>query len=166
MKRRMTGAVLAVLLSFPVLAADYITREQIQTVISATDEAARQRDAAAIALYLGDSFERIIEVAHGEWLARVKLDRDKYLGMIDAGWAGITAYDYRRDDTVIHIRPDGLTGVSFSTITEHMVVDGMEMTSRFREHATYAMESGRPVITEVTGHTLIGDTTDVASTSK
>jgi hypothetical protein len=40
-----------------------------------------------------------------------------------------------------------------------MVLDGREMTSRFREYATYRLENGQPVITEISGHTLLGDTT-------
>ena len=55
--------------------------------------------------------------------------------------------------------PDGLSGSSYSTVTEHMVLNGEEMISRFREYATYELEDGRPVITQVSGHTLLGDTT-------
>ena len=33
------------------------------------------------------------------------------------------------------------------------------MTSKFREYATYELENGRAVITQVSGHTLLGDTT-------
>jgi len=33
------------------------------------------------------------------------------------------------------------------------------MISKFREYATYELENGRPVITQVSGHTLLGDTT-------
>jgi hypothetical protein len=55
--------------------------------------------------------------------------------------------------------PDGLSGVSQSTVTENTIQDGETMTSRFREYATYELEDGRPVITEVSGHTLLGDTT-------
>jgi hypothetical protein len=55
--------------------------------------------------------------------------------------------------------PDGLSGLSYSTITEHLVQDGEEMISKFREYATYELENGRPVITQVSGHTLLGDTT-------
>jgi hypothetical protein len=159
MNRRFTCAVISILLSLPALAADRITEEQIQEVISATDAAALNRDAAAIALYLGDAFEKIIEFAHKQWMAKVRLDKDKYLALIDEGWAGIGDYDYQRDDTEIHISSDGLSGLSYSTVTENMVQDGVRMTSRFREHATYALENGRPVITQISGHTLLGDTT-------
>jgi hypothetical protein len=44
-------------------------------------------------------------------------------------------------------------------VTEHMIQDGKQMTSKFREYATYELEDGRPVITQVSGHTLVGDTT-------
>ena len=159
MNRALTGAVLSILLALPAQAADRITEEQIQQVISATDAAALDRDAAGIGAYLGGSFEKIIEFAHEQWMAKVKLDKDKYLKMINEGWADIGEYDYRRDDIKIHIMPDGLSGTSYSTVTENMVQDGMKMTSRFRETAIYELENGRPVITRVSGHTLIGDTT-------
>ena len=55
--------------------------------------------------------------------------------------------------------PDGLSGLSHSTVTENMVQDGEKITSKFREYATYELEDGRPVITRVSGHTLLGDTT-------
>jgi len=159
MNRTLTGAVLSVVLSLPVQAAERITAEQIQQVIKATDAAAMHRDAAGVGAYLSDSFERIIEFPIKKWMAKVKLDKEKYLEMIDKGWASGTAYDYRRDDTEIHIMPDGLSGLSYSTVTEHMVQEGTKMTSKFREYATYRLEDGRPMITQVSGHTLVGDTT-------
>jgi hypothetical protein len=32
------------------------------------------------------------------------------------------------------------------------------MVSKYREHALYALENGKPVITQISGHTLLGDT--------
>lgn len=159
MHTQLTGAVMALLLAFPVHAADPITREQIQQVIEATDAAAMNRDAAGIGTYLSDSFERIIEFPYKKWMAKVKLPKDKYIEMIEEGWTTIEAYDYQRTATEIHIQPDGKSGLSYSTITEHVVQDGVEMTSKFREYATYELEDGRPVITRISGHTLVGDTT-------
>lgn len=159
LNRRLTCLAISVLLSLPALAEDRITREQIQQVIKATDTAALDRDAAGIAMHLGVAFERTIEFVYQDLMAKVRLDRDEYLAMIDEGWQGISDYDYQRADTAIHISPDGLSGMSYSTVTENMVQDGVKMTSRFREHATYALENGRPVITRVGGHTLLGDTT-------
>ncbi|MGB5305597.1 MAG: hypothetical protein WBO57_05115, partial [Gammaproteobacteria bacterium] len=63
------------------------------------------------------------------------------------------------DDIVIHIMQGGLSGQSYSTVTETMVRDGRKITSRIREYATYELENGRPVILYVTSHTLVGDTT-------
>ena len=159
MNRLVTGTLLSILLSLPAQAADWITEEQIQQVISATDAAALNRDAAGIGAYLSDSFEKIIEFQHKKWMAKVRLDKNKYLALIDEGWADIEEYDYQRDDTKIHITKDGLSGHSYSTITENMVQDGEKMTSRFREYAIYKLENGRLVITQVSGHTLVGDTT-------
>ena len=159
MNKQLTCTVISVLLSFPALAADRITEEQIQQVINATDAAALKRDAAGIAMYLGDSFERTIEFAYKGLMAKVRLDRNKYLTMISEGWQDIGEYDYQRSDTDIHISPDGFSGVSYSTVTENMIQDGVKMISRFREHATYEIENGKPVITQVGGHTLLGDTT-------
>jgi hypothetical protein len=136
-----------------------MTREHIQQVMSATDAAAINRDAAAIGDYLGQSFERIIEFTYKDWTAKIRLDRDKYLEMISDGWTQVGEYSYQRDNVEIHLSPDRLSGLSYSTVTERMVQDGEEMISRFREHATYELENGRPVITQVSGHTLLGDTT-------
>ncbi|MGB5259268.1 MAG: nuclear transport factor 2 family protein [Gammaproteobacteria bacterium] len=159
MKRLLTATVLCLWLSLPAQADERITREHIQQVIRATDAAALNRDAAGIGAYLGQSFERIIEFAYKDWMAKIRLDRDKYLEMINEGWQEIGDYSYQRDNIEIHIAPDGRSGLSYSTVTEHMVQDGKEMISRFREHATYELEDGRPVITQVSGHTLLGDTT-------
>jgi hypothetical protein len=159
MNRLVTGLMVSVVLSFPVQAAERITDEQIQQVIDATDTAARNRDAAGIGEYLSDSFEKIVEFRYKKWMAKVKVPKDKYLELIEEGWSDSGDYDYQRDDTEIHIAPDGLSGLSHSTITENMVQDGEKMTSRFREYATYELENGRPVITHVSGHTLLGDTT-------
>lgn len=159
MNRLVTGLMVSVVLSLPVQAAERITDEQIQQVIDATDMAARNRDAAGIGEYLSDSFEKIVEFRYKKWMAKVKVPKDKYLELIEEGWSDSGDYDYQRDDTEIHIAPDGLSGLSHSTITENMVQDGEKMTSRFREYATYELENGRPVITHVSGHTLLGDTT-------
>jgi hypothetical protein len=147
------------LLSLPVQAADRITSEQIQQVINATDAAAMNRDAAGISEYLSDSFKKILEFRYKKWMAKVTVRKDQYLELIDEGWERSGVYDYQRDDTKIHIMPDGLSGLSYSTITEHLVQDGEEMISKFREYATYELENGSPVITQVSGHTLLGDTT-------
>lgn len=160
MKKRLTGTVISVLLSLPAQADEQISREDIRQIIHATDRAATNRDATAIGMYLGDSFEKIIEFVYKEkWMAKVRLDKEAYLELIDEGWTNVESYDYRRDDIVIHVLPDGLSGESYSTITEHFVLDGTELTSRFREYAAYAMEKGWPVIIEISGHTLVGDTT-------
>jgi len=159
MNKRLTGAVVSLLLAIPLYAADRITAEQIQRVMDTTDAAAMNRNTAGIAAYLGDTFEKIIEFPHEKWMAKVRLDRQEYLALIDAGWTTIEQYDYQRADTEIHVMPDGLSGLSYSTVTEHLVQDGREMISKFREYATYELEDGRPVITRVSGHTLVGDTT-------
>ena len=159
MSRLLTGTVVSILLSLPAQAADGITSEQIQQVINATDAAAMNRDAGEISEYLSDSFKKILEFRYKKWMAKVTVRKDKYLALIDEGWASSGNYYYQRDDTEIHIMPDGLSGLSHSTITENTVQDGVEMTSKFREYATYELEDGRPVITRVSGHTLLGDTT-------
>lgn len=159
MNRRVTGIVLSVLLSQPLQAAGRITSEQIQQVIDATDAAAMNRDTAGIGNYLSNSFEKTIEFPYKKWMAKVKLNKDDYLGLIDEGWSNTAQYDYQRSDTEIHIMPDGMSGLSHSTVTENIIVDGEKMTSKFREYATYELENGRPVITRVSGHTLLGDTT-------
>jgi len=159
MHRTLAATAISVLLSLPAQAADRMTEELIQEVINATDAAAMNRDAAGIGAYLGDSFEKVLEFPYKRWMAKVRLDKDKYLELIDEGWAGIEAYDYQRDDTEIHVDPDGLSGRSYSTVTEYVVQDGAKITSKFREYATYELENGRPVITQVSGHTLLGDTT-------
>jgi hypothetical protein len=148
-----------VLLSLPAHAAEQITREQIQQVMDATDAASMNRDTAGIGEYLGESFRKIVEFRYKKWMAKVTVRKDQYLELIDEGWANSESYYYRRGDTDIHIMPDGLSGLSQSTVTEDTVLDGMEMTSRFREYATYELENGRLVITEISGHTLLGDTT-------
>ena len=159
MSRLLTSTVVSILLSLPAQAADGITSEQIQQVIDATDTAAMNRDAGGISEHLSDSFKKILEFRHKKWMAKVTVRKDQYLELIDEGWESSAAYYYQRDDTEIHIKPDGLSGLSYSTITEHLVQNGEEMTSKFREYATYELENGRPVITRVSGHTLLGDTT-------
>jgi len=159
MNKLLTAATLALVLALPTQAADRITREQIQQVIRDADAAAVERDAAAIGVYLSHSFEKIVEFEHKEWMTKVRINKDEYLAMIDAGWAGIGDYNYQRDNIKIHLMPNGQGGLSYSTITEHMFLDGMEMTSRIREFATYGLENSRLVITEVSSHPLLGDTT-------
>ena len=159
MHRVIFGTLLCLLLPATSQAAEVITREQIQQVMQATDAASLERDAAGIGIHLCNSFERVIEFPYKELMATVRIDKMEYLQMIDEGWAGIKQYDYQRDDIEIHIMPDRLSGRSHSTVTEHMVLDGIEMTSRFREYATYEIRDGRTVITQVGGHTLLGDTT-------
>jgi hypothetical protein len=159
MNKRLTGSMISILLAFPSYAADRITAEQIQQVIDTTDAAAMNRDTGGIGAYLGASFEKILEFPHDKWMAKVRINKEEYLALIDAGWTTIEKYDYERSDTEIHVMPDGLSGLSYSTVTENLVQDGKQMTSKFREYATYEMEGGRPVITQVSGHTLVGDTT-------
>jgi len=159
MNRSLTWLLPALLAALPATAADRITATQIQQVIETTDAAAHERDAVTIGAYLGTSFERVIEFPYKQWMAKVSLNRDEYLELIHQGWQSIDEYDYQRANTEIHIMPDGLSGLSYSTVTENVVQDGTKMTSKFREYATYELENGRPVITRISGHTLVGDTT-------
>jgi hypothetical protein len=159
MRRPLLITLLGLMLSSAAAADWKITKDKILQVMDASDAAALARDAAAISIYLSDHFERRIEFPHKGLMAKVRLKKMEYLQMIDAGWADIDEYHYQRDNVEIHIMPDGITGRSHSTVTENITVDGIQMTSRFREYATYAMENGRPVIIEVSGHTLLGDTT-------
>lgn len=159
MIRQLSGLLVSVLLALHVQAADRITEAQIQEVIDATDVAAQERDTEGIGKYLSENFEKIIEFPHDKWMARIKLDKKQYLVLIDEGWATAEAYDYQRGPTVIHLMPDGLNGQSYSTVTENVIQDGRKMTSRYREHALYTIENGMTVITQISGHTLVGDTT-------
>jgi len=158
MNRLITGTVLTVFLSFQIQADDNITREHIQQVIDVTDAATKNRDTAGIGEYLSETFERIIEFTHDKYIAKVRVDKKKYLELIDEGWPTLEEYDYQRDNTSIHVMPDGSSGQSYSTITETLSLGGTRMVSKFREYALYALENGRPVITEISGHTLLGDT--------
>jgi len=160
--RGVYGVFITVLLALPALATERITVEQIEEVISVTDAAAKARDTPGIARYLGKHFEKKIDMRHGKWMASIKVRRDQYLAMIDEGWESIDEYNYQRENTVIYIATDGLSGESYSTITETVVSDDEKMTSRFREYARYALENGMPVITHISGHTLVGDTTPTA----
>jgi hypothetical protein len=158
MNRLLTGTVLTVLLSFQAQAAEPITREQIQQVVDITDAAAKNRDTAGIGEYLSESFQRIIEFTHNDkYSARVSIDKKKYLELIEEGWPALEEYGYQREDTSIHIMPDGSSGQSFSTIIETLSLRGTRMVSKYREHALYALEDGKPVITQVSGHNLLGD---------
>jgi len=159
MHRLLAGALLFALLATPAAAAGGITREQVQQVIDASDAAAMERDAAAIGVYLGKHFTREIEFPIEDMVAHARIGRMEYLQMIDQAWKETDDYSTQRDDTQIHILPGGIRGQSYSTITEHMVIDGVEMTSRIREYAVYELENGRPVITEASSHKLLGDTT-------
>ena len=158
MNKLITGTVFTVLLSFQIQAAETITREHIQQVIDVTDTATRNHDTAGIGQYLSETFERIIEFTHDKYIARLSVDKKKYLELIDEGWPTLEEYDYQRDNTAIHILPDGSSGQSYSTITETLSLDGTIMVSKFREYTLYTLENGQPVITEISGHTLIGDT--------
>jgi hypothetical protein len=159
MYRLLAGTLLFALLTIPAAADDQITRAQIQQVIDATDAAARERDAAAIGVHLGESFTRAIEFPVGDMVAKARIGRMEYLQTIDLGWKDVDDYSTQRDNIQIHILPGGFSGQSYSTITEQFVVDGRKMTSRVREYAVYELEGERAVITEVSAHRLLGDTT-------
>ena len=159
MNRLLTGTVLTVLLSFQAQAAEPITREHIQQIVDITDAATKNRDTAGIGAYLSETFQRIIEFIHDDkYIAKVSVDKKKYLELVDEGWPTLEEYGYQREDTRIHILPDGSSGESYSTITETLSLRGTRMVSKYREHALYALENGKPVITQISGHTLLGDT--------
>jgi len=159
MNRLLTGTVLTFLLSFQAQAAEPITREHIQQIVDMTDAATKNHDTAGIGEYLSETFQRIIEFVHQDkYIAKVRIGKKKYLELIDEGWPALEEYRYQREDTSIHIMPDGSSGQSYSTITETLSLRGTKMVSKYREHALYALEDGKPVITQISGHTLLGDT--------
>jgi hypothetical protein len=149
------------LLSLPLIAEETITREHIQQVIEVTDAAARQHDTAGIGEHLSENFLKVIEFPHKKWMVKVRLDKEQYLDLVAEGWPTVEDYTYQRGDTVIYIQADGQSGHSYSTIIETLTLDGTPRVSKYREHAVYALEGGRAVITEISGHTLVGDTMPV-----
>jgi hypothetical protein len=164
MNRLITGTVFTVLLSLQALSlqarvAEPITGEHIQQIIDVTDAATKNRDTAGIGAYLSETFRRIIEFEYKDkYLAKVSVDKKKYLELIEEGWPTLDEYGYQRENTTINIMPDGSSGESYSTITETLSLRGTRMVSKYREHALYALENGEPVITQISGHTLVGDT--------
>lgn len=165
MIKSLAGIFVSGLLVLSALAGERISVEQIRGVIEATDAAAMRRDTQAIGAHLSEQFAKQIDIPFPEkgWNAAVKLDKQQYLDMIEQGWENMQDYSYRREDTVIHIAADGRSGESNSTITETVVIDGETRVSKVREYAHYALENGRPVITTIGGHTLVGDTMPDAS---
>lgn len=159
MNRLLSGTVLTVLLSFQAQATEPITREHIQQIVDITDAATINQDTAGISEYLSETFQRVIEFVHKDkYIAKVRIGKKKYLELIEEGWPALEEYAYQREDTSIHIMPDGSSGQSYSTITETLSLRGTRMVSKYREHALYALEDGKPVITQISGHTLLGDT--------
>ena len=161
MKTASAGIAIFLLLSLTARADDRITLHDIQQVIAATDTAAVNRDATGIGRYLSSSFSKLLEFTYRKYLAKVRIDRAKYLKLLDMGWSNTESYNYQRYDTEIHLLPDGRHGESYSTITEHSVLHGKKMTSKVREYATYGLENGKPVITEISTITLVGDSSPV-----
>lgn len=154
-----TVSLLLSLCTLTVSAADQISKADVVYVMEKTDIAAQKRDAKAISKYLGDNFAKYIELPMEKWDSAFRIDKDKYLSMINAGWKFSETYSYERTDTVIHIAADGLSADSNSTITEVIMVDDRKMVSKVREYAHYELEDGRTVITSIEGHKLVGDTT-------
>jgi hypothetical protein len=158
MIKAIAAASIVLLVSCRALAAGPMTVEQIQQVIDAADAAAIRRDTQGIGEYLSERFEKTVEIPYRGGTAATKLDKHQYLDLIDKGWADMEAYSYRREDTVINVATDGRSGESSSTITETVVIGGETRVSKVREYARYALENGKPVITAIDGHTLVGDT--------
>ena len=158
MIKSIAAASIVLLVSCQALAAGPMTVEQIQQVIDAADAAAMRRDTRGIGSYLSEHFQKTVEVPYMGGTAATKLDKRGYLDLIDKGWADIEAYSYRREDTVINVAADGRSGESSSTITETVVIDAETRVSKVREYAQYALENGKPVITAIGGHPLVGDT--------
>ncbi len=147
------------LCTFSVSATDQITKADVEHVIEKTDIASQKRDVNGISKYLGDSFAKYIELPMEKWDSAFRVDKDKFLSMIDIGWKSSKTYSYERTDTVIHVAADGQSADSNSTITEVMFVANKKIVSKVREYAHYELEDGRTVITTIEGHKLVGDTT-------
>ena len=163
MLKAIAATSIVLLVSCRALAAGPMTVEQIREVIDAADAAAIQRDTQGIGDYLSEHFEKTVEVPYRGGTAATKLDKRQYLDLIDKGWSDMEAYSYRRENTVINVATDGRSGESSSTITEIVVIDGEPRVSKVREYARYALENGKPVVTAIDGHTLVGDSMPDAS---
>lgn len=155
-----TGCIVGcILYASQAVAASSITTEQVRRVIEATDVAAEQHDVKAIGGYLGKNFFKYIAVASGEDQATARINKEQYLKLIEQGWSEVQNYTYQRKDLVINVTRDGSAAESFSTVVETFTVDGKDMMSKVREYASYALEDGRPVIVNLDGQPLVGDTT-------
>lgn len=144
-----------------------ITKEQVSAFLERMDQAARNKDVAALMTAFSEDakFKVTIEGSERVPTFTFSMNREIYERHMRDTLGVVEKYDSKRGHTVINIEPDGQTAFVADELFETMTIKGQVIRSIARGTATLKLENGNLVITEcdIAGRELRSETNPLRS---
>jgi len=138
--------------SAPVSALEQLTKADVEAMIRKMDLAIEARDIAAIEPLLTPDVKIVIKnLPTPEGLKTMEMTRDQYIQNSKDVFANAQDYKYSRQDQVIEILDGGKKAVITAVVSEHITMQGQQITSVTNERATVEVRDGKALITALEG---------------
>jgi len=135
-----------------------LTREGIDGLLNALDEATRQKDVDSVVRYIAPDASIIIHMMQGSHQQMALLTREEYRKTLAMAFAFPSANDFTRTNTSVSLAADERSAkVSFKS-TETLLQANREFKTEGEETLVVNVRDGKPIITSLE-QTFPGDST-------
>lgn len=125
-----------------------ITKEKIETIISAIEAAAKKKDVAVIASYLAPDMKFKLD---GGGRPTRYANRAQYIEMVKIGIGLALDYEFIRKSTLVTIAPDGQSATAQTETFEMLTLAQGTITSNVVSTATFKIYKGKILIASMDG---------------
>ncbi len=135
-----------------------LTREGIELLLNALDEAIRRKDVAGVVRHMTPDASITIHMKHGSHQQMALLTREDYRKTLAMAFAFPSANDFTRTTTSVSVSPDARSAKVTCKSTETLLQSNREFKTDGEETLVVTIRDGKPMITSLE-QTFPGDST-------
>lgn len=129
-----------------------VTEKSISELLERVDRASENKDVDGIVSALADN--AIIEVSSAQ--GSMSFNKETYKTYLAKAYTVISSYKARRTPTqFMNIDPNGASGTGHDIVVEEVTVNGKVVSTSTEETATFGIENGKVVITNIKGRMTV-----------
>jgi len=126
-----------------------LTEESVRQIMSRLDRAVNDRNAKAVANELSNNVSITLNFSMRGQKQVLKPSKQRYISMLEQGWAKYSNYKYSRSNMTIAIKGD--KALVSAVVHESMTVQGRNVSGSAKEEVIVELVDGKPVVTGVSG---------------
>lgn len=126
-----------------------LTEESVKQIMSRLDKAANDRNAQAVAKELSNNVSITLNISMRGQKQVLKPSKQRYISMLQQGWAKYSDYEYSRSNMKIAIKGD--KALVSAVVHESMTVHGRNVSGSAKEEVIIELVDGKPIVTGVSG---------------